>query len=70
MLSTFHNLDSDVDQHEWTEIKHSQKKYLDFTEPVYKETVAICDINGMSRQLVEEKLGAVEKLFCSYVSPG
>ncbi len=60
-----HNLDSEIDQHEWKADKHSNKKNIDFTVPIYKELVAIVDISGNATNRIESILNPHEKFFSS-----
>lgn len=60
-----HNLDSEIDQHEWINGKHSNKKIIDFTVPVYKEVLAIIDISGNATRQIESIFKPPEKFFSS-----
>ena len=51
-----HNINSPVDQHGWEAGKHSEKRFVDFSQPVYRETMAIVEI----RDRIIEK---IEKVF-------
>ena len=71
---SIHNIDSPVDQHQWDKFKHSKKNPVQFDFPIYKETMAILDIDGNSIEKVESILSRdktckpCNKMFDSKVS--
>lgn len=60
-----HNLDSNIDQHEWNIEEHTPKQIIEFTIPVYREVLAIVDLNGNATEQVESKLKPAVKFFTS-----
>lgn len=58
-----HNLDSEVDQHRWDPDKHSSKKIVNFSIPIYKEVLAIVDLDGNTTHRVKSLIETKEKLF-------
>ncbi len=61
--TSVHNLDSGIDQHEWEEGVHSTKKIMDFTIPIYKEVMAIVDINGDALNKIENIFKPPKKFY-------
>jgi SAM-dependent methyltransferase len=49
------NRSEPVNQHEWTEGQHGAKRRLVFQEPVFREVLAILDVNGKSTQAVRKR---------------
>ena len=62
---TIHNLDSKIDQHDWNIEEHTPKRIIKFTIPVYKEVLAIIDLNGNATDKLESKLKPAIKFFAS-----
>ena len=56
-----HNLDSPRNQHRWETGRHSKKRFRPFLSPVFRESIAIVDVNGGSLEYVEQLLNP-EKL--------
>lgn len=64
-----HNLDTPVNQHHWDEDKHSRKRHVVFTQPVYQETMAVLDVDGKSTPGIERIFHQAHKLYDS-LEPG
>lgn len=64
-----HNLDTTVNQHHWDEEKHSLKRHVVFTEPVFQETMAILDVDGKSTAGIERIFHQAHKVYDS-LEPG
>ncbi len=60
-----HNLDTAVNQHHWDADKHTRKRHIVFTQPVYQETMAILDVDGKSSPGIERIFHQAHKIYDS-----
>ena len=65
MSSEIHNLDSPTNQHDWDPEKHSEKRYVEFDLPVYREVIVLIDITGSNVDVIEPLFPGKQKLFDS-----
>lgn len=60
-----HNIDSVINQHQWEEGTHTEKRFMKFDQPVFRETMAFIDIKGGQIELLEKIFKPQKKLFDS-----
>lgn len=51
--TSIHNLDSQIDQHQWEVEKHTPKSIVNFTVPLFREAMVIVDLRGNFLEDVE-----------------